>query len=381
MADELFLGLISGTSADAIDVALVDFSAATPHLVGALAHPYDPDLRQRLLELAQGDGHTCLDHLGALDTAVADAFADAALALLTELGIQASAITALGSHGQTVWHRPGATRPFSLQLGDPSRIAERSGCQVVADFRRRDLAAGGQGAPLLCALHAAVLACPGESRAVLNLGGIANLTLLPGDPGIPVTGFDTGPASGLLDAWAQRHLGTAFDEQGAFAGRGRSRPELLAQWLDEPYFHLPAPKSTGREVFNLDWVSRRSEMDRVPPADVQATLVSLTAITIAQALARDLPDVCRVLACGGGVHNPVLMRALAEALATAFVAVPGRTAPVILETTAAHGLDPDYVEAMGFAWLARETLAGRPGNLAAVTGARGPRILGGIYPA
>ncbi|MCK9488841.1 MAG: anhydro-N-acetylmuramic acid kinase [Xanthomonadales bacterium] len=383
MADELFLGLISGTSADAIDVALVDFSSGTPTLVGAHAQPYESGLRQGLLELAQGDGSTRLDEVGALDTAVADAFAAAAVALLAEIGIEPHRVRALGSHGQTVWHRPHAQRPFSLQLGDPSRIAERSGCTVVADFRRRDLAAGGQGAPLLCALHAAVLACPDEDRAVLNLGGIANLTLLPADPGQPVTGFDTGPASGLLDAWAQRHLGTAFDRDGAFAARGQSRPELLARWLDEPYFALPAPKSTGREVFNLDWLSRRCELQHWSPADVQASLVSLTATTVAQALAQHMPGASRVLACGGGVHNPVLMAALQQALAAVLPAAPAadRRAPVILETTAAHGIDPDYMEAMGFAWLARETLAGRPGNLPAVTGARGPRILGGIYPA
>lgn len=383
MAGELYLGLISGTSADAIDVALVDFSSGRPHLAAAHAHPYEPGLRQALLALAQGDGHTCLDQLGALDTAVADAFAQAARALLARLDIDASRVAALGSHGQTVWHRPGAQRPFSLQLGDPSRIAEHSGCTVVADFRRRDLAAGGQGAPLLCALHAATLSDSGEDRAVLNLGGIANLTLLPADGNQPVTGFDTGPASGLLDAWTQRHLGTAFDRDGAFAASGRSRPELLTRWLDEPYFALPAPKSTGREVFNLDWLAGRGGLDDWPPADVQASLVELTAITVAQALARYLPAARRVLACGGGVHNPVLMTALQDALAAALASAPGRdrTTPVRLETTAAHGLDPDYVEAIGFAWLARETLAGRPGNLPAVTGAAGPRILGGIYPA
>ena len=302
------------------------------------------------------------------------------MSLLGALGIGAAAVTAIGSHGQTIWHRPSAPRPFSLQLGDPSRIAERSGCQVVADFRRRDLAAGGQGAPLLCALHAAVLAAAGESRAVLNLGGIANLTLLPAGSDQAVTGFDTGPASCLLDAWAQLHVGTAFDRDGAFAARGRPRQRLLATWLDEPWFNLPAPKSTGREVFNLDWLSRRSNLDDWPPEDVQASLVSLTAVTVARALARHLPDAVRVLACGGGVHNPVLLDALRGALADAFPARP-REAAVQLQTTAAYGIDPDYVEAMGFAWLARETLAGRAGNLPAVTGARGPRILGGIYPA
>lgn len=365
-----YLGLISGTSADAIDAALVDFDGPHPRQLAAAATPYPAALRASLLGLAQGDGRTTLDALGELDAAVAEVFADAALALLQAAGMSPAEVTAIGSHGQTIWHRPEAARPFTLQLGDPSRIAERTSCTVVADFRRRDVAAGGQGAPLMPAFHAGLLGRRDADCAVLNLGGIANLTLLPAEGDRPVRGFDTGPASGLLDAWAVRHLGAPFDLDGRFAASGLVDSALLARLLSDPWFARAAPKSTGREVFNLDWVAARLDNVPIAAADVQATLVALTAQTVADALRREAPQTRHVFACGGGVHNPALMAALAAALD-----------PIHLHTTALVGIDPDYVEAMGFAWLARETLAGRAGNLPAVTGARGPRILGGIYRA
>ncbi|HET6397787.1 MAG TPA: anhydro-N-acetylmuramic acid kinase, partial [Pseudoxanthomonas sp.] len=273
----------------------------------------------------------------------------------------------IGSHGQTVRHRPGGEAPFTLQIGDGNVIAERSGIATVADFRRRDVAAGGHGAPLVPAFHAALLHSESEDRAVLNLGGIGNYTLLPRQG--PVRGFDTGPANALLDAWCQRHTGAAFDADGAFAAGGTVDEALLARLLDEPWFALPPPKSTGREQFHLDWVQARLRGGE-SPADVQATLLELSAATAADALRAHQPRTARVLACGGGVRNPVLMRRLAARL-------PG----VAVESTAAHGLDPDFVEAMAFAWLARQTLAGLPGNLPAVTGARGPRVLGVVHPA
>ncbi|MBX3725047.1 MAG: anhydro-N-acetylmuramic acid kinase [Xanthomonadales bacterium] len=359
---------MSGTSADAIDAALVEFASGAPRLVAAHGHPWPARVRRRLLAVATGDGAVHLDDLGTLDGEVAECFADAALALMRVAGITAAAVAAIGSHGQTIWHRPGAHPPFTLQLGDPSRIAERTGCTVVADFRRRDLAAGGQGAPLMSAFHAVVLGRAGQDVAVLNLGGIANLTLLPAG-GTPVLGFDTGPASCLLDDWARRHTGQPYDRDGALASRGRVDRELLARLLAEPWFALPAPKSTGREVFNPAWLDARLPA-RAAPEDVQATLVALTAQTVAEALRRHAPDTTTVIACGGGVHNPVLMAALARAVA-----------PARLLDSGASGIDPDYVEAIGFAWLARRTLDGLPGNLPSVTGARGPRILGGIYPA
>jgi anhydro-N-acetylmuramic acid kinase len=376
---QLFLGLISGTSADGIDAALVRFASddAQAHceLVHGHTYRWDEALRTRLVVLGQGGDCSSLDELGTLDVRIATAFADAALQLLDAAGVAATQVRALGSHGQTVRHRPAGAAfdgrwPFTLQLGDGSLIAERTGIATVADFRRRDVAAGGHGAPLLPALHAALLRAADESRAVLNLGGIANLTLLPPrNSSLPVRGFDTGPANALLDAWCERHLGTAFDADGAFAASGQVDDALLARLLAEPWFALPPPKSSGREQFHLDWVAtqlRGGEAAR----DVQATLLELTAASVANALQAQQPGTRRLLACGGGVHNPVLLRRIAARL-------PGMQ----VESTAAHGVDPDFVEAMGFAWLARETLAGRPGNLPEVTGARGSRILGAMYPA
>ena len=367
----LYLGLISGTSADGIDAALVELDDANRHhchLVCGTTVAWEPSLRARLVALGQGGDCTSLDEFGALDARVAISFAEAALAVLAEAGVQPAQVRALGSHGQTVRHRPGAAIPFTLQVGDGNRIAERTGITTVCDFRRRDVAAGGHGAPLLPALHAALLASPVESRAVLNLGGIANLTLLPADGGA-VRGFDSGPANALLDAWCERHTGHAYDANGAWAASGKLDLALLQRLLDEPWFAHPPPKSSGREQFHLDWLGARV-VGSERPEDVQATLLELTAASVANALLGLQPATQRVLVCGGGVHNPALLQRLAVRLPTMRV-----------ESTAVHGVDPDFVEAMGFAWLARETLAGRPGNLPAVTGARGPRILGAIHPA
>lgn len=359
-----YLGLISGTSADGIDAALVRFEPRF-EMLAARTFPYPDGIRTAVLALARSEAAIGLHDFGRLDVAIGAAFADAATALLADTGFAATDVAAIGSHGQTVCHDPTGARPFTLQIGDPTVIAERAGILTVADFRRADVAAGGQGAPLLPALHAALFATPDVPRAILNLGGIANLTLL--EPGRPVRGFDTGPANCLLDAWALRHLGSPCDAGGRWAAGGRVRPELLARWLADPWFPRPPPKSTGREYFNLGWVEARLAPS-IPPADVQATLLALTACSIAEALHRHAPDVREVYACGGGVHNPAVMQALADALD-----------PARLATTAALGLDPDFVEAVGFAWLARERLAGRPGNLPEVTGARGPRLLGAVH--
>lgn len=372
--DALYLGMISGTSADGIDVAIARFhDAPTPQagLVFGRTYPWDPDLRARLVALGQHAQAMTLDEIGELDARIGAAFATAAETAIRDSGVDRMAIAAIGSHGQTLRHRPHGPYPFTLQLGDPTRIAETTGVRTVADFRRRDLAAGGHAAPLLPALHAALLSSPDEDRAVLNLGGIANLTLLPRDGG-PVRGFDTGPANGLMDAWCLRHTGAGYDRGGAFAAAGHVDAPLLARLLDEPWFAMPPPKSSGRDQFHLAWVEARLQGEgmRPAPADVQATLLALSVRTIADALRATLPRAARVIACGGGVHNPALMRALADAL-------PG----VAVESTAAHGIDPDMVEALGFAWLARQTLLGRPGNLPSVTGAAGPRVLGAIYPA
>lgn len=372
-SSRLYLGLISGTSADGIDVALVRFAddspAASGALVAAAVRHWPADLRNRLITLGQGDDLD-LDTVAELHVQTGHLFADASLALLRQAGITAAAVHGLGSHGQTIRHRPGARWPFSWQLGDGNVIAERTGITTVTDLRGRDIAAGGQGAPLLPALHQALLHTADEDRAVLNLGGIANLTLLPAAGA--VRGFDTGPANALLDAWCQRHTGAAYDAAGAFAAGGRVDAGLLHRLLDDPWFAQPPPKSTGREQFHLHWLQSRLQAaaPSSSPADIQATLLELSAASVAQALLATQPDTTRVLVCGGGVHNRLLLQRLGAHL-------PGMR----VESTAAHGLDPDYVEAMGMAWIARRTLLGQPGNLATVTGAHGPRLLGAIHPA
>lgn len=370
MAD-LYLGLMSGTSADGIDAALASFEPSLQFVAGR-TYAWEPTLREKLVALGQGGNIESLDELGELDVQLAQCFADAALRLLADFGIDKSRVAAIGSHGQTVRHRPHAPAanrrfPFTMQLGDGNVIAERAQLTCIADFRRRDVAAGGQGAPLMPAFHAAMLASQDEDRAALNLGGIGNFTLLPkhGD----VRGFDTGPANALLDAWCELHTGKSFDANGEFAAIGARDDALLARLLDEPWFALPPPKSTGREQFHLRWLESKLRGDE-KPADVQATLLELSARTIADALRAHQPHTQRVMACGGGVHNAALMARIAANLPN-----------VIVESTAAHGLDPDFVEAMGFAWLARETLHARPGNLPSVTGAKGLRVLGAVYPA
>jgi len=365
--DGLYLGLISGTSADGIDVAAVELVDSQVELIAGRTYAWDPALRTEILRVSQIDPTVSLDSFGELETAVADAFAEAALKLIEDFGLERSRIRAVGSHGQTLRHRPHGTRAFTLQIGDPSRIAERCGTTVVADFRRRDVAAGGQGAPLVPAFHRAVFASKDEARAVLNIGGIANLTLLAEGP---VLGFDCGPGNGLMDAWCLRHRGQGFDAGGAFAAEGKVDEALLAQLMADHYLRAPPPKSSGRDCYHLGWLEAQLEGRDLSAEDVQATLLEFTSASIADALSRWQPDGARVLVCGGGVHNPRLMAALAAR-------VPGR----VIESTAAHGVDPDFVEAMTFAWLARETLSGRPGNLHEATGAAGPRVLGGIYPA
>ncbi|WP_355605505.1 anhydro-N-acetylmuramic acid kinase [Xanthomonas cannabis] len=367
----LYLGLMSGTSADGIDAALVRFaddSHRRCELVAGTTVPWAPPLRDALIALGQGAETVAIDALGELDAQVGLAFADAANRLIAESGVARQHIRAIGSHGQTIRHRPTSAPAFTWQIGDASRIAEHTGLTTVADFRRRDVAAGGQGAPLMPAFHLAMLGAGDEDRAVLNLGGIGNLTLIPRDGA--VRGFDTGPANALLDSWCQQHRGTAFDANGLFAASGHVDSVLLQALLADPWFALAPPKSTGREQFHLAWVQEAIGGTALQAADVQATLLELTAATVAEALLRLQPQTRRVLVCGGGVRNPVLMARLAARL-------PG----VVVESSARHGLDPDYLEAMGFAWLAAELLAGRPANLPSVTGAAGPRLLGAIYPA
>lgn len=367
----LYVGLLSGTSSDAVDAALVEIGTGTPRLHAYHQEPLAEELRAALAFAQAPAPRIGLSDLAALDTRLGHAFAHAALHLLAVAGVPATRVTAIGSHGQTVWHAPAGPAPATLQIGDPNVIAWRTGIVTVADFRRMDVAAGGQGAPLAPALHAACLRRPGRARAVLNLGGIANLTLLPAEADAPVTGFDTGPANALLDAWAARHLGAPYDERGRWAAGGRVVTPLLEQLLAEPYFALSPPKSTGRDRFNLVWLETRiAALDGPPPAprDVQATLLALTCKTVASALRASAPDTEELLVCGGGVHNPALMQGLARALPECRVA-----------TTAEDGLHSDAVEAIAFAWLAMRRLNGLPGNLPSVTGASREVLLGAVY--
>ncbi len=361
---------MSGTSLDAVDVAAVEFGESGCRLHGALEYPLPDDLRTEILALSQTLAPDALDRLGRLDQRLGQLFAEAAGAMLEQLGPLASAVRAIGSHGQTLRHAPYPPHPFTLQIGDPNLIAEHTGLTTVADFRRRDIAAGGEGAPLVPAFHAAQFQSPEEARVVLNIGGIANLTWLPKDPETPVTGFDTGPGNMLIDGWIQHCRQLPFDRDGTWAASGRVDEALLAHLLDAPFFEQAPPKSTGRELFNLDWLQTRLAAfgREVSEADVQATLTALTAEAVARALRRWTPGAARILVCGGGARNPALMLALRE-----------RIPDAVIETTGRYGLEPEWVEAVAFAWLARRTLDGEPGNLPAVTGARGPRILGAIY--
>ncbi|HEL3811744.1 TPA: anhydro-N-acetylmuramic acid kinase [Stenotrophomonas maltophilia] len=363
----LYLGLMSGTSADGIDAALVQFpSSGGCRFVHGLTARWEPVLRARLVALGEGGPLDSLEELGELDARIAINFAEAANQLLAEAGVDRSQVRAIGSHGQTVRHRPLANPAFTVQLGDGNRIAELTGITTVSDFRRRDVAAGGHGAPLMPAFHLGMLGTADEDRAVLNLGGIANLTLIPREGA--VRGFDTGPANALMDAWCQRHTGRTFDADGAYAASGAVDEGLLAGWRSEPWFDLPPPKSTGREQFHLAWAEAHMGEGEYSAADVQATLLELTVATVADALLAQQPQTRRLLVCGGGVRNRQLMKRLAA-----------RLPEVQVESSAVHGLDPEYVEAMGFAWLAQRTMDGLAGNLPSVTGATGPRILGAIH--
>lgn len=365
---ELFIGALSGTSIDSIDVALVRF-APSPTLVASHSLPYPADLRRELLALCT-PGENEIDRLGRADVAVGRCFAQAVNELLVRERVPAGDIRAVGSHGQTIRHRPGQTPPFTLQIGDPNVIAALTEITVAADFRRKDLALGGQGAPLVPAFHEAVFRTAGTDRVVVNIGGIANLTVLPGNPAAPIAGFDTGPGNTLMDAWSRRVLHEPMDRDGALAARGRIVPALLAALLADPYFDQPPPKSTGPEYFSLAWLERHLAAAGSPTdADVQATLLALTARTIADAIRpHAAAGGADVFVCGGGANNSALMRALGEALPACRV-----------DRTDTLGVAAGWVEAMAFAWLARQRWQAQPGNCPRVTGAARPAVLGGLF--
>jgi anhydro-N-acetylmuramic acid kinase len=356
---------------DAVNAALAEISPHGFRMLASHIRAMPAGLGARLQRLAVPTerwvaGLDPIDELGELDVLVGELFASAALGLLAASGLEPGAIRAVGSHGQTLRHRPRAAHPFTLQIGDPNIIAARTGIPVVADLRRRDMALGGEGAPLAPAFHAAVLGDPGEIRAALNLGGIANLSLLV--PGQPVSGFDTGPANRLMDLWIRQHRGQPFDRDGAWAAAGTVCAPLLERLLAHPFLALPPPKSTGPEDFTSAWlVEAIAAAGNVSPVDVQATLCELTAASIAGALAGTPP--ARLVVCGGGVHNRHLLARLQARL-------PGAQ----VESSAHHGIDPEQVEACAFAWLAARTVGGLPGNLPSVTGARASAVLGAIWP-
>jgi anhydro-N-acetylmuramic acid kinase len=364
----LYIGLMSGTSLDGVDGVLVDFADDAPLRV--LAHcalPFGSSLREDLLAL-NSPGASELHRAGLASNALATLYAQVVGTLLQAGTTPAKAVTAVGVHGQTVRHRP---REFdgvgyTVQLHGAARLVELCGIDVVTDFRSRDVAAGGQGAPLVPAFHAALFAQPGAILTVLNLGGIANLTVqLPGQPAV---GFDCGPANVLMDAWCQRHRGTPFDRDGTWAAQGRVDAALLERLQSEPYFGRMPPKSTGRDLFNTRWLDARVRHET--PEDVQATLAELTAWSVAEDIRRHATQVGELLVCGGGALNAFLMDRLAAQL-------PG----VQVISTSVRGLPPLQVEACAFAWLARAHVERQPGNLPSVTGARGPRVLGALYPA
>ena len=361
----LYLGLMSGTSMDAIDASLVDFDTKPLRILASSATPFDPELKARIAKLLESEDHVVLDELGQVDVALAQAFAAAANDLLRGAGIGAQAVSAIGSHGQTLRHRPDLPLPFTWQIGDPNTLAEMTGITVVADFRRRDVAAGGQGAPLLPVFHDHVFRSEAEDRVIVNIGGIANVTILGHDS--TVTGFDTGPGNRLLDAWIAQHRGVDYDDDGRWAATGECDATLLRQLLDEPFLNLRPPKSTGRELFNLPWLQNKLGLFTRRPQDVQATLLEFTAASIAAA-ARQYAPGAALYVCGGGARNQRLLDAIGRLVA-----------PNPIASTAVLGLDPDYVEAVAFAWFAERTLNGLTSSAGSVTGARGARILGGIY--
>lgn len=361
---DLYAGLMSGTSVDGVDAVLADFSQPNFRVLAHVHVPFDGALRDALLELTT-TGDDEIEKAGRLGCILARHYALAVSLVLREAGVSTADVAAVGCHGQTVRHRP--EQGFTVQIGNPALLAELAGIRVVADFRSRDIAAGGQGAPLAPAFHAVAFGDAGESRAVVNIGGIANVTLLPCNS--QVRGYDTGPGNCLMDLWAQRHIGQPYDANGTWAAGARSLRPLLARMLGEPYFCQEPPKSSGRELFNAGWLSRFVDGSENVQA-VQSTLLDLTVESIARAVEAARPPVSRLIVCGGGAFNAALMRHLGD-----------RLSALIVETSAAHELEADRVEATAFAWLARCAIEGQAGNLPDVTGASGPRVLGAVYPA
>lgn len=365
----LYIGVMSGTSLDGIDIAIVDFANNGMQLLAAETYPFAESLRLDLLKLVNS-GRAHLQQLGQIDMALGHAYSDAILQLLSETHISAQDIVAIGCHGQTIYHAPDAAYPFSMQIGNAHVVAERTGIDTIADFRQRDMVLGGQGAPLVPAFHQALFHDDKCNRVIANIGGISNITVLPTDRALPVSGFDTGPGNVLLDQWYQQHHHDLYDDNGQWARDGEVSHSLLDLLMADPFLQQTAPKSTGREHFNLKWLTEKlTEFDSpIKAKTVQKTLLQMTANSLSDAIQQYAPETNEVYVCGGGAHNAVLMQVLSDALPT-----------MRIDTTSALGLAPDWVEACAFAWLAKQTMNHQPGNLPAVTGARKETILGALY--
>jgi len=365
---ELYIGLMSGTSMDAVDAVLVDFSCSPLKLIASCSLPVPAEIKKNLLKLCS-PGDDEINHMGRLDNQTGLLFAEATNMLVANTKIAISDIKAIGSHGQTIRHEPVGKSPYTLQIGNPFVIAQHTGIMTIADFRRADIAVGGQGAPLAPAFHNDVFRKTDTDCVVLNIGGMANITFLPADLTAPVTGFDTGPGNVLMDYWCMKHQHKPFDEDGQWAASGKVQKVLLQKFLADQYFKQMPPKSTGRERFNEKWLSSFSETGKLAPEDVQATLCAFTAESIALDIER-YQHAGSVIVCGGGAYNQHLMQVLSQRLPNHHI-----------ESSKAHGIEPDWVEAIAFAWLARRTMHHQAGNLPAVTGANRSVILGAIYPA
>jgi len=361
----LYIGLMSGTSSDAIDAALVDIDAQSVRLIATHRDEIDDETRALIRRAAASDPIDD-DLLNYLDREMGTRFANAVNSLLSERRTDRSRIAAIGSHGQTIRHEPDAPAPFSLQVGDGSIIATSTGIITVNNFREADMKAGGQGAPLAPAFHNAVFRSTMEDRVVLNIGGIANLTYLPADPASDVIGFDTGPGNTLMDAWIWKHRRLRYDDSGTWAASATPDPALLAALVADPYFTRTPPKSTGLEYFNLGWLETMLPRTLADDA-VQATLLALTVESISTALLRFLPKTRSVFVCGGGAYNTALMQSLQK-----------RLEGITIDTTQSLGIDPDWIEASAFAWLAHRRMQELPGNLPSVTGAQRSVLLGNI---
>ena len=368
-SSEIYIGLMSGTSLDGVDIAIVDFTQHTPKIIHCATWPYESGLKQRIRDITI-NSTTSLANLCQLDVELGLNYAEIVNRTLESCGIAKHTVAAIGNHGQTIHHSPGGDPPFTLQIGDPNVIAAKTGITNVGDFRRKDVALGGQGAPLAPAFHQFLFASDSIDRAIINIGGIANITFLPADGKSGVVGFDTGPGNTLLDYWTSKNQGTAYDEQGKWGETGSVILELLDSMLsDEPFFQQLPPKSTGTEYFNPNWLLPYLTSN-FSAVDVQASLVDLTAETIAGGIRLLSASSIECYICGGGVHNRHLLKRIQELLPDTQI-----------NSTKDLGLDPDYVEAVAFAWLARQTMNRQTGNLPTVTRASKAAILGGIYPA